>query len=176
MTQDEFNAQIESDFDEQVKKAQDLHEEFELKHNDFMGLDDEVGSQPDIPEPLHEQQEFTYEEIQRLRKQEGKDYEIQKPNSPYKGDPFVENEEKYVENTDNEGVAKPSHYNICGCDSMPMIEKILGTEAYLGFLCGNVWKYRIRVGKKQSAGILSDIKKALYYEKLYNDFVKRNTP
>ena len=140
MKQTEFQAQIESDFDQQTEQIDQLHEEFQLRHNDFMGLDDEVGSQPDIPE-------LTYAEHKAA----------QKP-------------------TEEDDIAKPSHYNICGCDSMPMIEKILGTEAYLGFLCGNVWKYRIRVGKKQDAGILSDVKKALYYEKLYNDFVKRNTP
>ncbi len=48
MTTDEFQSQIESDFDE--KQIDQLHEEFQLKHNDFMGRDDEVGSQPDIPE------------------------------------------------------------------------------------------------------------------------------
>ena len=73
-------------------------------------------------------------------------------------------------------IKKPSHYNLCGSDTMATIEKILGTEGYLGFLCGNTWKYRIRMGKKQGVSVEQDLKKAMYYEKLYNDFVEKNTP
>jgi len=73
-------------------------------------------------------------------------------------------------------VEKPLHYHFFGEDTMPMIEKILGTEGYLGFLKGNALKYRLRVGKKEGNSIEKDIAKAMYYEKLYNDFVKENTP
>ncbi len=71
-------------------------------------------------------------------------------------------------------IEKPSHYNLCGSDTMTTIEKILGTEGYLGFLKGNVWKYRIRAGKKGKTE--DDINKAIYYENLYNEFVRENTP
>ncbi len=71
-------------------------------------------------------------------------------------------------------IEKPSHYNFFGEDSMPLIEKILGTEGYLGFLKGNALKYRIRAGKKGKTE--DDIKKAIYYEELYNDFIRENSP
>ncbi len=73
-----------------------------------------------------------------------------------------------------DNIKKPSHYKFFGEDSMAMIEKILGTEGYLGFLKGNALKYRVRAGKKDNT--IADIDKALYYEELYNKFVKENTP
>ena len=73
-------------------------------------------------------------------------------------------------------VKKPSHYHFFGEDSMPMIEKILGTEGYLGFLKGNALKYRIRCGKKKGNNVVNEINKALYYEELYNTFVMKNRP
>ncbi len=75
-----------------------------------------------------------------------------------------------------EAIDKPSHYKLCGEDTMPMLEKILGTEGYLGFLQGNTLKYRLRVGKKKGNSIEQDIAKALYYEELYNKFIRENTP
>ncbi len=71
-------------------------------------------------------------------------------------------------------IEKPSHYKFFGEDSMPLIEKILGTEGYLGFLKGNALKYRIRAGKKDNT--IADIDKALYYEELYDNFIRENTP
>ncbi len=76
----------------------------------------------------------------------------------------------------HEAVDKPSHYNFFGIDTMPMLEKILGTEGYLGFLQGNALKYRLRVGKKKGNSIEQDVAKAMYYEDLYNNFVLKNTP
>ncbi len=76
----------------------------------------------------------------------------------------------------SEAVNKPSHYHFFGIDTMPMLEKILGTEGYLGFLQGNALKYRLRVGKKAGNSIEQDVAKAMYYEDLYNDFVNENTP
>ncbi len=76
----------------------------------------------------------------------------------------------------HEAVDKPSHYHFFGMDTMPMLEKILGTEGYLGFLKGNALKYRLRVGKKKGNSIEQDVAKAMYYEDLYNDFVNENTP
>ncbi len=78
--------------------------------------------------------------------------------------------------TVNDAIEKPSHYHFFGEDTMPMIEKILDTAGYLGFLKGNALKYRLRVGKKEGNSISNDVAKAIYYEKLYNDFVKENTP
>ncbi|RKX85198.1 MAG: hypothetical protein DRP57_04320 [Spirochaetes bacterium] len=77
--------------------------------------------------------------------------------------------------TNNE-IVKPSHYRLCGEDSMPLIEKILGTEGYLAFLKGNVLKYRIRCGKKKGQSIEKDVAKAMYYEELYDNFVIQNQP
>jgi len=129
MTTDEFQSQIESDFDE--KQMDILHEEFQLKHNDFMG---DTAGQPDIPEPT------AIKEI------------------------VIESD-----------VIKPSHYKFFGYDTMPMIEGILGTEGYLGFLKGSSLKYRLRCGKKKGNSIEQDIAKAMYYEKLYDIFMKENT-
>ncbi len=124
----------------------------------------------DLSFPQCDEQELTYGEIQQLRKERGEDYEVSEPPSAR----YVAMDDAIVKSY--ESINRPSHYNLCGSDTMAAIEKILGTEAYLGFLCGNVWKYRIRCGKKDGSNIEQDIKKALYYEKLYDDFVRENTP
>jgi len=75
-----------------------------------------------------------------------------------------------------EFVDKPKHYVLCGSETMPMIEQILGTEGYLAFLKGSALKYRFRASKKPGSSVEQDIAKAMYMEKLYNDFVRENTP
>ncbi len=75
-----------------------------------------------------------------------------------------------------EMVNQPSHYMLCGSETMPMIEKILGTEGYLGFLKGSALKYRFRASKKPGNSTTQDIEKAMYMENLYDNFVRENTP
>ncbi len=75
-----------------------------------------------------------------------------------------------------EMVNQPSHYMLCGSETMPMIEKILGTEGYLGFLKGSALKYRFRASKKPGNSTTQDIEKAMYMENLYNDFIRENSP
>ncbi len=254
MKETEFQAQIESDFDE--KQMDMLHEEFQLKHNEFMGdvagqpdippepdityvvrngrwvnkntgekrpLSSERNSQPDVSEltyaehqaaqhkfimtedkditeyvdkdgkwvnaktgepkvePPHDQQEFTYKEIQRLKRQERKDYEIQKPTSPYQGDPFAENEEMYVKPSqstedDYEYVNQPSHYQYFDMEVIDAIERTLTHEQFKGFLMGTSMRYRFRCGAKKGEPLERDINKAKRYEQYWYDYVKRNTP
>ncbi len=75
-----------------------------------------------------------------------------------------------------EFVNKPKHYQLCGSETMPMIEQILGTEGYLAFLKGSALKYRFRAAKKPGNSVEQDIAKAMYMENLYNNFVRENTP
>lgn len=75
-----------------------------------------------------------------------------------------------------EMVNQPSHYMLCGSETMPMIEKILGTEGYLGFLKGSVLKYRLRASKKKGNSAQQDIEKAMYMENIYDEFIRENTP
>jgi len=78
--------------------------------------------------------------------------------------------------SDYEHVNEPTHYDWFGEQAIDVIEKQLSTEAYLGFLKGNSLKYRIRLGSKPNQPLYQDFKKARWYEKRYDLFVKQNTP
>lgn len=63
--------------------------------------------------------------------------------------------ENEVDNINN-----AKHYQICGFNSIKIIEKILGKEGFVAFCLGNVLKYLIRAEKKNK---LEDYKKASKY-------------
>ena len=75
-----------------------------------------------------------------------------------------------------EKIKNPNHYKFFGKDSMPILERVLSTEELIGFWKGNALKYRLRAAKKPGNSVEQDIKKAMYYESLYDEFVKQNTP
>ena len=66
----------------------------------------------------------------------------------------------------NDNVRNPKHYQIIeGMESIDMIAASMTEEMFKGFCLGNILKYRIRAGKKDT--LQQDIDKANYYEELY---------
>ena len=74
----------------------------------------------------------------------------------------------------NDPVNHPKHYKWFDTEVIEVMEKVLSTEEYLGFLKGNSLKYRMRAGKKNT--VFEDIRKAMFYEDLYQKFINENTP
>lgn len=67
-------------------------------------------------------------------------------------------------------VDRPSHYQLFpGEESLDLIKKMLPGTEYVGFLKGNVLKYRFRAGKK--GPVQEDIDKALKYEELLREYL-----
>ena len=63
-------------------------------------------------------------------------------------------------------VKNPKHYEVLdGVESIEIIARSMTPEQWHGFCLGNIIKYRIRAGKKDS--LEQDIAKANYYEELY---------
>lgn len=63
--------------------------------------------------------------------------------------------ENKVDNINN-----ANHYQVCGFNSIKIIEKILGKDGFVAFCLGNILKYLIRAEKKNK---LEDYKKAAKY-------------
>lgn len=62
---------------------------------------------------------------------------------------------------DNDPVNRPSHYTEGGIECIDAIKASMSTEAFLGFLKGNVQKYMWRYEKKVAP--VEDLKKAQWY-------------
>nr|DAX78807.1 MAG TPA: nucelotide kinase [Caudoviricetes sp.] len=65
-----------------------------------------------------------------------------------------------MENKKIDNINNAKHYQICGFNSIKIIEKILGKEGFVAFCLGNILKYLIRAEKKNK---LEDYKKAAKY-------------
>ena len=67
---------------------------------------------------------------------------------------------------------QPKYYDGNGLSPIDSMKKgLVSHEEYIGFLKGNVIKYVVRCGKKESA--ISDIDKAIHYLNiLRNEFVE----
>mgnify|MGYP000689751953 CR=1 FL=1 len=71
-------------------------------------------------------------------------------------------------------VEHPSHYNeIPNWEVIDTIEKDLSPEEYIGFLKGNILKYRLRAGYK--GDVQQDIDKANYYKDILLKFLSKQT-
>ena len=65
-----------------------------------------------------------------------------------------------------DNVKRPAHYQIIdGIESIDVIARSMTVEQFKGFCLGNILKYRIRAGKKDS--LEQDIAKANEYEKIF---------
>ena len=62
---------------------------------------------------------------------------------------------------DSDPVNRPSHYTAGGIECIDAIKSSMSTEAFLGFLKGNVQKYMWRYEKKVAP--VEDLKKAQWY-------------
>lgn len=60
------------------------------------------------------------------------------------------------------------HYKDCVLEPIIVMQGLLSSEQFEGFLLGNALKYRLRAGHKENA--LSDIDKALRYEQWLKEF------
>ena len=63
--------------------------------------------------------------------------------------------------TEHDPVNRPSHYTAGGIECIDAIKASMSTEAFLGFLKGNVQKYMWRYEKKVAP--VEDLKKAQWY-------------
>ena len=63
--------------------------------------------------------------------------------------------------TEHDPVNRPSHYTDGGVECIDAIKASMSTEAFLGFLKGNVQKYMWRYEKKVAP--VEDLKKAQWY-------------
>ncbi len=124
MTHEDFQAQLDEQFNEQVTTAKEL---------DISGF-------TDTPEPATE--------------------------------PFGE---QPPPSKDYELVNQPSHYIWHGIKVISMLQAVLTTEEYLGYLKGTDFVYRMRAGKKPDNSADQDIEKAIKHEEFYNNFVNENT-
>ena len=73
-----------------------------------------------------------------------------------------------------EEVHNPSHYQVADQSVQDIIKLSFTHQEYMGWLRGNIIKYRMRAFKKGDNGT-KDIKKADEYQKFYNDYVAENT-
>ena len=69
--------------------------------------------------------------------------------------------EPFVSVEDSDPVNRPSHYTDGGIECIDAIKASMSTEAFLGFLKGNVQKYMWRYEKKVAP--VEDLKKAQWY-------------
>ena len=67
----------------------------------------------------------------------------------------------FVSAEDSDPVNRPSHYTAGGIECIDAIKASMSTEAFLGFLKGNVQKYMWRYEKKVAP--VEDLKKAQWY-------------
>ena len=82
-----------------------------------------------------------------------------RPGSPWAHTEFVVSE--YASAEDSDPVNRPSHYTAGGIECIDAIKASMSTEAFLGFLKGNVQKYMWRYEKKVAP--VEDLKKAQWY-------------
>lgn len=74
---------------------------------------------------------------------------------------YVESVAPFVSVEDCDPVNRPSHYTAGGIECIDAIKASMSTEAFLGFLKGNVQKYMWRYEKKVAP--VEDLKKAQWY-------------
>lgn len=72
---------------------------------------------------------------------------------------------EHYEQEDN--VKSPSHYQLMsGVESIEIIARSMTADMWKGFCLGNIIKYRLRAGKKDT--LEQDIAKADYYSELFD--------
>lgn len=73
-------------------------------------------------------------------------------------------------NKQSDSVQHPKHYTdgLLGIEAIALIASTLTVTEFKGYCLGNVLKYRLRAGKKESA--LEDLQKAQKYNELYEQY------
>lgn len=76
-------------------------------------------------------------------------------------------------NNPQEMVSHPNHYNSGSIEVIDIISDQLGDDGLRGFDLGNVLKYIMRSGKKDSSKTIEDLKKAAWYLNHYIEFLEK---
>ena len=118
----------------------------------------------DLSHPQSDEQELTYEEVQQVRKAAGRDYEI-----------FADHTLASASAKKDKAVDNPSHYDVADTTIQEMLEAMFTHEEFMGWIKGNIIKYRMRAFKKENVGV-QDIAKADKYQRFYDDYKLRNQP
>lgn len=84
--------------------------------------------------------------------------------------PFVGKPEVKQPEVKDDGVRKPSHYQVFdGVESIEIIARSMTVTEFRGFCMGNVLKYRLRAGKKSELATMEkDLNKAAFYQELFD--------
>jgi len=70
---------------------------------------------------------------------------------------------------------RPPHYEIWkDTQAFDIIENTLTPEEYIGFLKGNILRYKLRIGDKPNEPVERDQKKVITYKQLLNNKLCRN--
>lgn len=80
-----------------------------------------------------------------------------------------------VSTSGNDPVKSPSHYMLFpDMESIEAIEKLLNGEEFVGFLKGNILKYRFRAGRKgnSDAKTLEDVRKSEQYAQMLREHLE----
>jgi len=69
---------------------------------------------------------------------------------------------------------KPKHYQLWeGMEPFELHKKLLSESEYIGFLKGNIIKYKLRIGDKPNEPIERDLEKIKVYQKELNKILKK---
>ena len=71
-------------------------------------------------------------------------------------------------------VHNPSHYQVADQSVQDIIKLSFTHQEYMGWLRGNIIKYRMRAGIKNKDTIIQDLDKANKYQEFYNRYLKEN--
>jgi len=74
----------------------------------------------------------------------------------------------------DKAVDNPSHYDVADTTVQKMLEAMFTHEELMGWIKGNIIKYRMRAYRKGKVGA-QDIAKAAEYQKFYDEYLERNT-
>ena len=96
------------------------------------------------------------------------------PHGPQKFEKYVDMDMSKVKIPPSQ-VHNPSHYDVADTTVQKIIEASFTHEELMGWIKGNIIKYRLRAFRKGDNGV-QDINKADEYQGFYNQYVKRNTP
>ena len=74
----------------------------------------------------------------------------------------------------DKAVDNPSHYDVADTTVQKILESFFTHQELMGWIKGNILKYRLRAFRKGKVG-MQDIKKADQYQKFYDDYKAENT-
>jgi len=182
MTLDQYEAEIERVNNEHWEHLANEKEK-EMREEQFNELMEEFNDEMEAiagqPDPYAE---LTYGEMKKVHEGQVK-----------KRDPFGRHTRRHEETEEefdkrmcstpahtasvrvvDKAVHQPSHYQVADTNVNDMLAKLLTHEELMGWLKGNIIKYRMRAFKKGKVGP-QDIAKSNWYQTFYDEYVAKNT-